>query len=356
MDSRTPSSDRRELSERERLILQIVVHTYVTTAEAVGSRAIVKRFNLDLSPATVRNVMADLEDMGYLQQLHSSSGRIPTDYGYRYYVDYLMRVQELTQHERQRIEREFQARTHDLDGVMRQTCHLLALVSEQTSIVEAPDEAQAEVRHIELVPIGEKRVALLTVDGYGQVHTSSTEVDNPLAEAELRRLSSFLNANFEGTAVARLASAVEHRVQEYHDEQRRLAETAAELLRGLPMTRHGQVFIDGTSHLFDQPEFRDMAKARAMFTLLEERDRLGEILRARFEREKYPGAKVLIGSEGEDPTLQDISVVAAPYRVRDQDVGILGVLGPRRMQYGRVTALVDYTANLLSNLMTRRAH
>ncbi|MDZ4858270.1 MAG: hypothetical protein SGI88_04750, partial [Candidatus Hydrogenedentes bacterium] len=125
-----------DLSDREKLILQAAVHSFITTAEPVGSRAIVKRFDLDLSAATVRNVMADLEEAGYLQQLHTSSGRVPTDLGYRYYVDYLMRAQELTLHERARIETELTARLNDADEVMRQTSHLLALLSHQTGIVE----------------------------------------------------------------------------------------------------------------------------------------------------------------------------------------------------------------------------
>lgn len=354
MNQALPSAPR-ALTDREKLILHAVVHTYITTAEAVGSRTIVKRYGLELSPATVRNVMADLEDIGFLKQIHSSSGRVPTDRGYRYYVDYLMKVQELTLAERARIEEQVSRQLNDLDSIMRQTCHMLALISEQTSIVESPDESDAEVRRIELIPITAEKVAVLTADSYGQVHTLMVEVDQRMTPDELSRLSAFLNEHFTGMTLAHVKQRVQLRMQQYVDEQRRLAEQALLLLTALPHTRAVQVFLEGTSNLLDQPEFRDIAKAREMFTLLEERDRLGELLRQRLGTEAAPRLSVLIGSDDDGSALQDISFVTAPYQVGDKTVGLVGVMGPRRMPYSRVTALVDYTAGLLTNFLTRRA-
>jgi len=155
------------LNEREELILQAVVQCYITTAEPVGSRVLVKRFGLELSAATVRNVMADLEESGYLQQLHTSSGRAPTDRGYRYYVNYLMRVQELTMAERARIEHELSRKLNDADEVLRQTSQMLALVTHQTGLVKTPDENCGQVKHIEVMlvsPTG-RRVGPRTVWG-----------------------------------------------------------------------------------------------------------------------------------------------------------------------------------------------
>ncbi|HNT86788.1 MAG TPA: hypothetical protein PKL84_02890, partial [Candidatus Hydrogenedentes bacterium] len=150
----------RELTQREALILHAVVQTYVSTAEPVGSRTIVKRFDMDISPATVRNVMADLEERAYLQQLHTSSGRVPTDKGYRYYVDHLMEVQALTQSERDHIEQDLSRRLDDADAVLRQTSHLLALVSHQTGVAEGPNEHDARVRRLELLPVSSTHVTL----------------------------------------------------------------------------------------------------------------------------------------------------------------------------------------------------
>ncbi|MCC6699428.1 MAG: heat-inducible transcription repressor HrcA [Candidatus Hydrogenedentes bacterium] len=345
----------KELSEREKLILQAVVHSYITTAEPVGSRAIVKRFELGLSPATVRNVMADLEESGYLQQLHTSSGRVPTDQGYRYYVDYLMRVQDLTLQERAKIEKELTAHLDDADEVMRQTSHLLALISHQTGIVEVPDEASAQVNRIELVPVSPTRIAILIADSHGRVRTQMVSAERSLESTFVQKLSGFLNDNLRGVPVERLSSALNARLRIYVDEQHVLAEEALRIVQLLPAHRPGQLFLEGATQLFEQPEFRDMDRAREVFNLLEERDRLAELLRAGVVKREHGGTTVIIGREAPGQGVDGISVVASPYSVGSKTVGMIGVLGPRRMPYSRVTAVVDFTAGILSRLMTRLA-
>ncbi|MBN2311336.1 MAG: heat-inducible transcription repressor HrcA [Candidatus Hydrogenedentes bacterium] len=344
-----------QLKEREELILQAVVHTYITTAEAVGSRSIVKRYGLGFSPATVRNVMSDLEELGYLQQLHASSGRVPTDQGYRYYVDYLMRVQELTMAERARIERELSHRLSDADEVMRQTSHLLALVSHQTGIVEAPAESDAQVRRVELMAVSDERLAVLIADNYGQVRTMLIALEGGVDGDELPQINRFLNEHLQGVPVERLAGAIEAKMRAMLDEQRKLAERALLVLGLLPAQRPAQLFLDGATQLFEHPEFRDVAKAREVFSLLEEQERLVELLRAGQLSRPATGASVLIGSETRSPGLEGISVIASPYYVHDRAAGILGILGPRRMPYSRLTAVVDYTAGVLGRFLTRLA-
>ncbi|HIJ64517.1 MAG TPA: heat-inducible transcription repressor HrcA [Candidatus Hydrogenedentes bacterium] len=344
-----------ELSERERLILRAVVHTYITTAEPVGSRSVVRRFGLDLSAATVRNVMYDLEEAGFLQQLHTSSGRVPTDRGYRYYVDYLMRAQELTLAERTRIEREFRAKMDDADEVMRQTSHLLALISHQTGIVEAPAEENAMVRRIELVSVSEMRVAVMVVDNYGRVRTMMVPLDVPLEINKLAKLNGFLNEHLEGVPVNQLASSLHETMRTLLDEQRQLAQAAVRVLDLVPHERPGQLFLEGATQLFEQPEFRDVNRAREVFNLLEERKRLAELLRMRMDERGGARSWVVIGSETQADGLEDISVVASPYCVEGRTVGLLGVLGPRRMPYSRLTAVVEYTASMLGRFLTRLA-
>lgn len=341
-----------QLSEREATILQAVVHTYILTAEPVGSRVLVKRYGLRLSPATVRNVMADLEERGYLEQVHTSSGRVPTGRGYRYYIDYLMRVQELTLAERARIQGELSGKIADIDEIMRQTSHLLALISNQTGIVEAPDDNDAEVHRVEMVTLGPARVAIILADNLGQVRTVMVTPDEPLSAGEAQRLGRFLTENFRGVTAQRLVEAVRARLGDYLDEQYRLARQALGLLDQIPPSRPGQVFLEGLTQLFEQPEFHDVQKAREVFGLLEGRDRLMELLRAARSDEDMRGALVVIGSELSSPGLHDISIVMAPYRVGGRRVGVIGVLGPRRMHYPRVAGLVGFTADLLSMRLT----
>ena len=343
------------LNPREELILQAVVHCYVTTAEPVGSRVIVKRFGLELSPATVRNVMADLEEAGYLQQLHTSSGRVPTDQGYRYYVDYLMRVQELTLAERTRIDRELSARLNDTDGVMRQTSHLLALVTHQTGMVQAPDDGNARLQHVEVTAISPNRAAVLLVDSFGRVHTVMAPLDETLRLEELPKVTNFLNESLRGAPFDQLPAKIHAAMCTFLDERRRLAESALHLLDLLPASRPGQLYLEGASQLFEQPEFRDVDKVREVFGVLDERGKFVELMRAQLRENESAGASVVIGSESHDPGLKEISVVASPYRVGDESVGFLGILGPRRMQYSKLTSIVDYTAGMLGKLLTRLA-
>jgi len=343
-----------ELNEREQLILQAVVHTYITTAEPVGSRSIVKRYGIDLSPATVRNVMADLEDSGFVQQLHTSSGRVPTNQGYRYYVDYLMRVQELTLAERARLEHEFSEQLNDADEVIRRTCHLLALVSNHAGLVEAPNETDAVVRSVELMALSGARAAVLVADSYGRVRTLMATLDRPMSSAELERLRAFLNDQLRGSAVDRMHRTIEERIERFLDEQRGLAREALSLLSSVPRQRPGQLFLEGKTHLFEQPEFHDFSKAREVMILLDEEDRLLDLLRSGVSIGRGKTA-VLIGVDTRGSGFEDISLVAAPYRVGQKPVGVLGVLGPKRMPYSRVTAVVDYTAGLLSRFLTRLA-
>jgi heat-inducible transcriptional repressor len=343
------------LDDRAELILQAVVHTYITSAEPVGSRLIVKRYGLDLSPATVRNVMSDLEEAGFLEQLHTSSGRVPTTLGYRYYIDYLMRVQELTLGEREQIENELSNRLNDSDEILRQTSQLLALVTHQAGIVEAPDKGSAQVRHIELVPMESNRVVVLIQDSYGRV--GSMVVQSAAADAVNRAqsLSRFLNDNVRGVAVRDVRSVLRQKMAEFLDDRQRMAKEALSILDLLPPEEQGHVYCEGATLLFEQPEFRDIGRAREVMGLLEEQGRLAGLLRARLSEQRPTRTAVLLGSEVNAGGLQEISVVASPYYVGDKPVGVLGVLGPRRMQYSKLTAVVEYTAGMLGRFLTRIA-
>lgn len=347
---------RQQLDEREELILQAVVHTYITSAEPVGSRQIVKRFDLDLSPATVRNVMADLEESGFVEQLHTSSGRVPTTLGYRYYVDYLMRVQELTLTERDRIENELSKRLSDSDQILRQTSQLLALVTHQTGIVEAPDKGSAQVRHIELVPMEANRLVVLIQDNFGRVASMVVQSASPNIGQRAAVLSRFLNEYVRGIPVRDVKTMIRTKMAEFLDEQHMLAREALNIWEMLPEQQQGQLFFEGATLLFEQPEFQDIGRAREVIGLLEEQNTLIEMLRNRMENMPPTRVSVLLGSEVGEQGLDDISVVASPYWVGDRRVGLVGVLGPKRMPYSKLTAVVEYTAGMLGRLLTRLAN
>ncbi len=347
-----------KLSDREELVLQAVVHSFITSAEPVGSRTVAKRFSLDISPATVRNVMADLEEAGFLQQLHTSSGRVPTDVGYRYYVDFLMRIQRVTLTERTQVEGELSSKLDDADSLLRQTSHLLALLSHQTGIVEAPSLGDAEIRQIEITALEGGRVVVLLADNFGRVRTMVVSIDTPLQHDDARKLTAFLNDNLRGVSVDRVVSAMHGKLESFADSQRRLAEQAVQVLNFIPVNSGGPLFLDGATQLFEQPEFRDVDRAREVFGLLEERDRVVDLLRSGtlgLEDGDSERSSVVIGKEASESGMSEISVVSAPYKVDGKTVGRVGVLGPRRMPYSRLSGVVEYTAGMLGRLMSRLA-
>jgi len=344
-----------ELNDREAHILHAVVHTYITTAEPVGSRTVAKRGGFDLSAATIRNVMADLEELGFLQQLHTSSGRVPTDKGYRYYVKHLMKVQELTLDERQQIKQELERRINDADDVLRHTSHLLALVSHQAGIAESPREAAARVRQIELFTMGERRAAVMIVDNFGRVKSMTVELTEALAPEEVHILRRFLNDHLRDAEVDYLASVVEKKLRGFFDDQRKIAEKALQLLKLIPAHRPSVLFLEGATQLFQQPEFQDISRAQEVFGLLDAHDRVIELMRTSVIENQPVFGSVVINSESADGKLQGISVVAAPYEIDGRPVGTIGVLGPQRMPYSKLTALVNYTSTMVGKLLTKLA-
>jgi len=341
-----------DISEREQLILQAVVQSYITTAEPVGSRNVVKRFNLNLSAATVRNVMSDLEEKGYLQQLHTSSGRVPTDLGYRYYVDFLMRVQELTAVDRANIENELHARLNNADEVLKQTSHLLALVSQQAGLAQAPNDMTAFVHRIELMPLGQNRMAVLVADNFGRVRTLTLQMEDMVRGEAMVRLNNFLNEQLRGVSMDNLSTHLRDKLYMFLDDQRFLAEQALRLLQLVPQQQHRQLYLEGASHLFDQPEFNDIQKARQVFGLFEEQEKLVDLLRDAAGVDGTADKLIIIGSE-QSEGMEGMSLIAARYCIDGKPAGMIGVLGPRRMQYSRLTAVVDYTAQVVEKFLGR---
>jgi heat-inducible transcriptional repressor len=344
----------RDLTEREQMVLQAVVHMYIMTAEAVGSRTVVKKYNLDLSPATIRNVMADLEDKGYLEQVHTSSGRIPTEKGYRYYVNYLLKIQELSQRERERINRDFTEKLKDVDAVLRHTTHLLALVTHQTGLAEAPSDMYTQIQRIELLPLSEKRIAVFIVDSLSRVRSVLVDVERAFRNTqEVESLNRFLNDHLTGCRANMLVTSLEEKLRNFFDEQRRMAERALEVLQHVHPESSSDLFLEGTTHLFEQPEFQDIKSARELVGLFEDREQLLELLRRAVAHYEADRPLVLIGGEGQKGVLGGMSLVASPYRVQGKPVGAIGILGPRRMPYSKLAAVVDYTASVVSRVLTR---
>jgi len=333
-------------------ILQAVTDDYIVTAEPIGSRTVARRHDLGISPATIRNEMADLEELGYLQQPHTSAGRIPSDKGYRYYVDELMEPYCYTEEEKERVRREVRGNGQAMEELIFRAARLLADMSRYTAVVAAPRLGPAEVHYVQLVPLDPRRVLLVLVLRPGFVVNRMVTVRRPVTPEELHNLSDYLTQRLRGMTVSSLGATV---FSELRDEitDPVLAEASLELLEQALHNDQGEVaYLDGIHNILNQPEFRDVEKARELLSFLDDRELLAEMLA---EYGKTSGIRVTIGAEHTRAEMRMCSVVSATYRIGSTVVGTLGVVGPTRMEYSKAVAAVGALADSLSEVLTQMA-
>ena len=339
-----------ELDGRKKQILKVVTDDYISSAEPVGSRTIARRYGLGLSPATIRNEMADLEEGGYLEQPHTSAGRVPSEKGYRYYVDALMSMQQLKDREVDLIYHELERHHHEIEILIHQTSKILTQMTKYPSMVLGPQIKTAVFRHIQLIKLSENTILVLIVTDTGYVENKIIELENGITDVELDRLSSLLNHKLRGMNLKDIKSSI---IREIRTEMVFQDEFFNEAIKILikSITAHSQerVFLDGTTKILEQPEFANVIKFKPLLKVLEEEENLYRLLINNLQR----GAKVKIGSENEGFGIQDCSVVTAGYEIFGRTVGVIGVLGPTRMEYGKVLPIVEYTAGILSELLTQ---
>lgn len=339
------------MDERKNRVLQAVIDDYVATAEPVGSRTIARKYRLGVSPATIRNEMADLEELGYLEQPHTSAGRIPSDRGYRYYVDCLMEVREVSADEEERIRRAFERKFRELDSLIREAARLLSEMTRLTGVAAGPQLGETVFQEIRLVPLARERALLVYVTDAGFIEKSIVDVPPEITLLELQEVSQLLSDHLRGRRVSSLGRGA---LEELRRELRRygalLEQALAFLAESMEPGEHRRLYLGGTTHMLEQPEFRDVDKARSLLAFLEQPDVVQEVLGT---LEDEGELSVQIGEEIRVRELQDCSVISATYRIGDRTVGRLGVIGPRRMEYGKVIGLVEDITRHLSEVAPR---
>ncbi len=339
---------RQFLNERSRQILEAIIEDYIATAEPVGSRAITRRHAMSLSPATVRNVMADLEEMGFLASPHTSAGRVPTERAYRFYVDSLLDVRRMVREEREEIRRRCQLTGRDIGEVLKETSRLLSSVSHYMGIVAAPRFASNIFRHMEFVKLGGRRILAVLVSRNGSVQNRIIEADEELSSEDLVRMANYLNGLLEGLTIAQVRQRI---LEEMENEKTRydLLLTRALRLSQQSLAENGaEVFIEGQANILEQPEFADVAKMKEIFRAFEEKGQLIGLLDRCLEA---PGVHIFIGSESSLGQMAGMSLITSTYQTGKDSMGVLGVVGPTRMGYAKVIPIVDYTARLVSKLL-----
>ncbi len=341
------------LNARHQGVLRAIVLDYIRTAEPVGSRTISRKYGFSLSPATIRTTMADLEELGYVAQPHTSAGRIPTDRGYRLYVDTLMDRPQLSRVEVQRIEQQVAPSAGEMEELLREAGKLLSALSPYVAVVLAPRLQESHFRRVEFVSLAREQVLIILLADTDLVHHKVVTVDEAMTQAELDRVARYLNDLLQERTLREVRDLlVAQMAEEKAQYDRMLARALRFGARALEAEPEAEVYVAGAAHIADQPEFADIAKMKALFAAFEEKSKLVNILNNCLTSEDF---KIFIGSELPVRDIQGLSVIAAPYRKGDRVLGVLGVLGPTRMDYGRALALVETMAKLLSRAITDRA-
>lgn len=331
------------LSARARRILESVIHQYIRTAEPVGSPHLARQRRLKLSPASIRNTLGTLEKLGYLYQPHTSAGRVPTDLGYRYYVDALMPLYTLSESIKGRIRTQVSPGSHDIDDILGQACQVLGLVSRQLGVTLSPRFHQGIFKRMEMVPLSETRLLLVLTIKSGLVKTVVMEVGTSIPEHQLQETCRLLNERLSDLTIQEIRETLPRRVRDVSYGDPRLVQymvDSAHLFFDFP--QGGQLHFAGTVNIVNQPEFQDRSKLRKLMGLLEEEKTLGTLLAQR----PGEGVSVTIGRENVHGEMQHYSLLTTRYRVGEVE-GTLGIIGPTRMRYARLCAVVDYMARLL---------
>ena len=336
------------LSSREESVLRHVVYNFIQTAIPVGSRFISKRFESHLSPATIRNVMSDLEEAGFLSHPHTSAGRIPTDIGYRYYVDYLMEIEQLTQPDEATIKDQLAA-TSDPTELLRETSKLLAKISHQLSIVTAPQLNSGVFEKLELVPLSSSKILVIISFRSGVVRTIMLEVGAEVRRSVLDQIGRLLNERLAGLTLQQIRDSFADRFRDVKNETTGLIRLFIDSVDQLfTETRDREkLHIGGTANIIEQPEFIDPKKFRSVIELVENEEIIVHLLERHEDNTK--NVVVTIGRENLD-TAEEYSLMTATYDVKGV-TGRVGIIGPKRMNYARMIPLVDFVAKTIANLL-----
>jgi len=338
------------LDERSRDVLKSLIQLHIATGAPVGSESLSRTLDRPLSPATIRNIMADLERMGYLDHPHTSAGRMPTDEGYRVYVDSLMSHQPLPSREAAAIATELHASGVSPHEVMDNASHLLSRLSRQVGFVLAPEMQRTSFRHIDLVRLPHPRILVVMVSGAGLVTHKVIEMEEELTQDDLQACANYLNAHFTGmtlaTIRARLLDMMGEEAALYDSLLKRVVSVGE---RAFAATGDdASVYLDGASNMLEQAGFEDVRRMRSLLRTFEEKGRLVKILNACLSG---GGVRVIIGHENRDPELRGMTLVTASYPAQGEASWGLGVMGSTRMEYARVMALVDHVAHTLARTL-----
>lgn len=336
-----------ELDPRAREVLREIVMQHIASGEPIGSRTLAKCGRFDLSPASLRNVMADLEDLGYLQQPHTSAGRIPTDRGYRFFIDHLMKSRALTTREREVIDDQV-GHASAMDEVLHLASSLLSKLSDQVGVVFMPTLLQFAIRSMDFILVAENKIMCVIVGANGVVVNKIIETRFAFTRDELEKISRYISGEFSGCTLEiirrRLIRMTEQERAQHDQMLQKTITLGIEAVNDVAPFDH-ELYVEGAASILNKPEFSDAVALRKTFLALQEKEKLVEILETCLIED---GLQILIGSESDFTQIHNFSIVARRYGSHTAPLGMVGIIGPMRMEYARMAPLVDYLGRALS--------
>jgi heat-inducible transcriptional repressor len=341
------------VQERKRHLLQWIVHYYIKTSRPVSSQLIAEEAGLDLSSATIRSILQELENDGFLHQAHTSAGREPTDKGYRFFVDYLSDVQRLASGEKQNIEEQYKSRIEELDTLLSETSRLLSRVSHSAGIVLSPHMQRQAIKRLELIPLSGRNVLGVLVTDSGLVRHWPIALAFAPSARQVNVLNRFLNEHVRGCSVDEAQKTVMSKLSQMEREFQELTSLAGELLTEVGrVVSPDSLYVDGADNILNNADqFGDLKTVQSLMKVIGDKSRLAGLLEDELKQPQVAGkisrVRVRIGAESGVAELQSASLVTHVYRHGDQVLGVLGVLGSKRMEYSKMMGLVDYVGSLV---------
>jgi heat-inducible transcriptional repressor len=349
----TSYTDARELEGRPREILKLIIRSYIASGEPVGSRTLSKSLDWKLSPATLRNIMSDLEDAGYLTQPHTSAGRVPSEKAYRFYVDSLPESSGVSKSDERMINR-ILAESATPEEMMSRASFLLSDMSKNVGIVIAPPMATTVLKHIEFVDLGDRKVLVILVSKSGLLQRKLVRVAESHTQEELDKAGRYLDEKFAGKTL----TEIRNELVDMMNAERLLYDRMLSLLRAWNETLIAEVrpavdviYLQGTANILSQPEFADIERMRTLFQMFEEKGRLVRILNECISVSPPEGVKIAIGSELGVPDMRDFTFITSSYASNSHTVGFLGIIGPTRMEYERGISIVGYLGRVIGEMI-----
>ncbi|MDP4162622.1 MAG: heat-inducible transcriptional repressor HrcA [Bacillota bacterium] len=337
------------LTDRQLLILQVIVDDFIRSAQPVGSRSLSKKEEISFSSATIRNEMADLEEQGFIEKTHSSSGRVPSEKGYRYYVDNLLAPQTLNKHDINSIQSIFAEKIFEFEKIIQKSARILSELTNYTSIVLGPAVSVNKLKRMQIIPLNKETAIAIFVTDTGHVENRMFHLPASMDASELEKMVNILNERLSGVALDELndniykevATLLRQHIQNYDFMLHSIAET-------FKMPVNEKLFFGGKTNMLSQPEFNDITKIRSLLNMIEQEDRVFDLI-----RKNSAGIHVKIGRENNNSAMENCSLITATYSVGAEKLGTIAILGPTRMEYSRVISLLEFLSKDLTSVLTK---